>query len=398
MAMDALQSRLVSISHRYHRALLWLLLLSTVVLFSSHHITVHAFDYSPTPLRKSILAHELIVVAKVVEATETQVKVSVISAIKGKAPPGMITLPGLWRPKTEWSYGPVPLANGGTYLIFLKRRDGKYSLPSDFASKGVTKVKSADAPLVRVVGILYRLSQTKKASGQLQILDAAWKNESDQTKVSLIRDGFYDWKNESTIPFLIEALNSKDYGVAEYAHITIGRHGYRPAIPTLIELLRKNKSAIAARTLGQLKARAAFDALVEASRDEKFPTNRYWVVQALGRLEDKRAIPLLIEQLHWNLREFSQERHNGWYLMGNGYAAEALGKMKTKEAVQPLIQILEKSSHKKLRSKAVRALGMIGPEARDALPVLKGIAENDKDKSDAWYYSKEAIQNIENPK
>lgn len=148
--------------------------------------------------------------------------------------------------------------------------------------------------------------------------------------------------------------------------MAIGRHGYPQAIPTLLHLLRTRKSALAARTLGELRNPVAFEALMSAARDEKFPTNRYWAVEALGKLEDERAVPLLIERV----RPGSDPEEAK-------FAAEALGRMKVAAAVPALVERLEQDwrheGRHDLTWRLVDALGQIGPPARAALPVLRAM-------------------------
>ncbi|MFX6234634.1 HEAT repeat domain-containing protein, partial [Acinetobacter baumannii] len=55
-------------------------------------------------------------------------------------------------------------------------------------------------------------------------------------------------------------------------------------------------------------------------------------------------------------------------------ALEALGPVAT-PAVQPLLKLLSSADHS-MRYSILRTLGQIGPQARDAVPVLREIAKS----------------------
>jgi HEAT repeat protein len=343
---------------------------SLLILFSAK--IASSGDYRPTPLMKTIRKHELILTARVTKAGKGRATLSILEIIKGKPARKTLMLPDTWRPRTEMVFGPVRFEKNTAYLLFLKQTaKGEISLSRDFASKGVTRLDEFCAPIVRAVHVLYALDISKSRAKRLKILADAWRSEPDESKVILIQE-FGNWKDDATVPFLIEALKSKNYSVKEHAHVVIGRHGFKAAMPTLIELLQKKKSALAARTLGELKAKDAFDALMEAAQDKRFPTNRYWVIEALGKLEDKRAVPLLLRTLRLGVPRPGKQRL--WDLEQEN-AIEPLGRMKVAAAVDSLIAILKSDRHKGylLQTKLVVALGEIGAPAAKAIPILNEI-------------------------
>jgi hypothetical protein len=354
-----------------------MIMLRIIILITCLHVLAcpaFAFDYTPTPLTKSILDHDLVAVATVVASERGRCEIKISTVIKGTPPKQNLVLPAVWRPNEKWTYGSVELMKGAKYLLFLESKNGEYQLSSDFASYGVNKIKTDDAAIVGVVAILYRLLEAEDGKQQEQILAEVLRTEPEATKQRLMQ-AFYPWKNEATVPFLLKALESD--GLRGWAHILIGRHGYRQPIPILIRHVREKRCPLAARTLGELKATEAFHALAEAACDEKLRRNRAWEIEALGKLEDKRAIPILVDCLEKHAAEMAVK--NGVRWEEAAHAAKALGKMKAHEAVAPLIKLLKTELLLHDVGIAVfAALNDLGAAAEPALPVLEKIALDDK--------------------
>jgi hypothetical protein len=117
--------------------------------------TTVAFDYTPTPLMKSVAEHPVVLVGKVVESTDGTVTVSPVVTIKG-CKKGPYKLPAVWRPGTEFSFGPVRMALGKQYLLLLRAdATGRLALSNDFASDGVTPVESTRDPIVRAAVVVH---------------------------------------------------------------------------------------------------------------------------------------------------------------------------------------------------------------------------------------------------
>ena len=327
---------------------------------------------APTPFLKSIADHDLIVVGRVVQHQKKRVTFVVSETIKGDDPPRQLSLPDTWRRGREYSSGPIRLQKDKSYLLFLHRGKDGYELSRDFASQAVTLLKKKDAAIVAATKTFASLAKTRSKTRRQELLDAAWKKQSNDGRLLLVK-AFYHHKDNASVPLLLRALRDKDYNVQEHAHIVIGRHGFKQATPLLIELLQTKKSALAARTLGELKAQEAFDALMKAAQDDKFQTNRFWVVEALGKLEDRRAVPLLLARLKEGVPRTGRPRLWG---LEQEFAIEPLGRMKVADAVDPLVEILRADGNRSylLRTKLVEALGRIGAPAKKALPLLEQFA------------------------
>lgn len=98
----------------------------------------------------------------------------------------------------------------------------------------------------------------------------------------------------------------------------------------------------------------------------KYPANSL-LIQALAKKKDPRAVPVLIDALK-NESSRGLSRHD---------AAAALGELKAADAVDPLIEIIEKARDESLVSAAAVALGKIGDKR--ALPALERLVGNLRD-------------------
>lgn len=98
---------------------------------------------------------------------------------------------------------------------------------------------------------------------------------------------------------LVTALHSPDWQAQKKAVLALGTLDDRRALPVLLEALQHQNHWVretAAETLGTLDRQGVLEALTQSTEDQ----NR-WVrlsaLEALGRLADERAIPLLIAHL-----------------------------------------------------------------------------------------------------
>ncbi|RKY29568.1 MAG: hypothetical protein DRP68_07185, partial [Candidatus Omnitrophota bacterium] len=178
------------------------------------------------------------------------------------------------------------------------------------------------------------------------------------------------------IPHLIKALRDKDWRVRYRVRFPLGEIG-SPAIPHLIEVLKDKDSDVrkaaaeALRKIGwrpqnqeeeilYLIANPGWDELVEIgvpaipylieALKDKDSNVRKAAVEALGKIDSKKAVPPLIEALkdeNWDVRST---------------AAEVLGKIGSQEAIPHLIETL-KNENNYVRYKAAEALVKIGPPA-----------------------------------
>ncbi|MEW6097134.1 MAG: HEAT repeat domain-containing protein [bacterium] len=174
-----------------------------------------------------------------------------------------------------------------------------------------------------------------------------------------------------TIPSLMKVIeNKKEGGPFKYkVAIILGRLGEKKVLLLLIEALEKEKEGIwrsnIAEILGKLGDKRAIPYLRNALRDKykiQDPDSGVWhyivkqsAITALGELKATESVHDLIELLN-------QEKDNGVVYV-------ALGKIGDKRVVPVLIDILENSKENAPRYYAASTLGKIGD--KKAIPVLK---------------------------
>jgi hypothetical protein len=113
------------------------------------------------------------------------------------------------------------------------------------------------------------------------------------------------------------------------------------------------------------------------------------VAMALGRLGGAESVPVLIDCLgaqeiypnpktkgNTSSEQTEADRARGWAMVVRWQAARALGRLRTKRAIQPLGQLLSVERSALVRANAIRALIEIG--GPDAITYLRG-ATNDQD-------------------
>ena len=181
---------------------------------------------------------------------------------------------------------------------------------------------------------------------------------------------------------LIEALEDKEGYVRYSAADALGKIGDKRAIEPLIKLLRIEKwefnDPSRFHCVDHLVAigKSAVEPLIKALEDEDV---RYYAADALGKIGDKRAIEPLIKLLRIEKWEFNDPSrfHCVDHLVAIGksaveplikalededvryYAADALGKIGDKRAVEPLLGILSSDNFYVCRSAAM-AFGKLG--------------------------------------
>lgn len=336
-----------------------------------------AFQYVPTAISKSLAEHDAVLIAQVTSSEMGTSTVEARSTIKGMTPKS-IELPDTWRRGTENTYGPVRLEKEKTFLLMLRRGEqGQYLLSKDFAAFGVVPVKSTADPLVRATIILFELSRSDTARAREHILSEAWKNESDETKVNLLKDFFYcTAPDDAIIPFLTEAMRveTRDSKLPVWSALVIQKHKLKKSIPDLLKVLNDKQPACryAAMTLGRLEVKEAYEPIM-AMINDKHIGDRLYFIHAICYLKDERSIPLLTETLesyHANNRRFDES----W--------------------AKPLTQVLD-IPDKRLRILAVEALGKVGPIAFDSLYKIKQLRESLKDDSEFQSVARVAMRMID---
>jgi HEAT repeat protein len=191
---------------------------------------------------------------------------------------------------------------------------------------------------------------------------------------------------KDAVPSLIKALKDEDNQVRLGAVKTLQRIGWaaKEAIPDLIKIignmnedkLIRRRAIIALLNIG-LEAKDTVPTFIEVleNKDEDWEVHSAIVV-ALGRIgrEAKDAVPTLVKFLEPDLAKYPIQYLVAW----------SLGKIGTKKAVLPLIRVLENTVlennylDRTVPVRAILALGKIGSEAAQALPVLKKISKDEE--------------------
>ena len=157
----------------------------------------------------------------------------------------------------------------------------------------------------------------------------------------------------SALSPLIEALKDKRWEIKNAVIEALGRIRDKRAIPILEKLLLDNEVRVyAAQALAQLGVSQPLEGLLK----EKEP----WIVakaaEAIGKLGIKDAINSLIDVLN----------HPSWEVQIE--VIEALGKLRASQAVKEIIYLLNKSSKPEVQAAGVLCLSKIAKE--EAIPSL----------------------------
>jgi HEAT repeat protein len=182
---------------------------------------------------------------------------------------------------------------------------------------------------------------------------------------------------EAAIPALIESLTHRDWSVRLFAVESLGKTKSRKAVEPLLSVLAHDgDSAVredAIRALGEIGDPQAVEALLIIMKE---PGLRTVAVEALGRIRDRRAVPILIEVVtgvtptdvtravagcgdQWNEEAVTQAA-----------AVQALGEIGDESALPTLVAALEPTF---TRAQAAAALARFGSKAIPfLLPLLTG--------------------------
>ena len=214
------------------------------------------------------------------------------------------------------------------------------------------------------------------------------------------------------LPSLVAALGDSDSSVRNTARNAM-KSFKELAIPELLKGLKHEKKEVrsgAAGVLGEMKAVAGVEALMEVVQTDKEGEVRGAAVRALGSIGDVRALPVLVEALgdsDYNTSRFYapdavksfKEAAIPELLKGLKHekkevrsgAAVVLGTMKAVGAVEALMEVVQTDKEGEVRGAAVRALGTIG-DVR-ALPVLVE-ALGDSDYNTSRFYAPDAVKSF----
>jgi HEAT repeat protein len=208
----------------------------------------------------------------------------------------------------------------------------------------------------------------------------------------------------------IAALKDEDWAIREEAAAMLGTLRDPRAVMPLVSMLRDSDRAVREAAIGaltaigpdsvpalgpcltdpQLAVQEAASAVLASIADERVLDqllaalgNKDWIVRmhaakALGRIKDPKAIEPLIPLLQDKVKAVREETTTALVAIGDAaipsllaaladtdwlvrlHAVEALGKMKSAAAVEPLLSALFNDRDAAVREDIVRALGQIG--------------------------------------
>lgn len=267
----------------------------------------------------------------------------------------------------------------------------------DFALKGESIKKFQD-----LLDNKYPLGQSKNVWFHKFVVSAL-KEMGDKTEIKILKElaeksentdvlinvaetlGRFGEKNSLNV---IEKIKNKTVNKNINIRITkiLGEIGDENSTNLLINFIIKYEhfevKENAVFNLGKLGNKVA-DQFIKFVNHKHYSKNsqKKYIINALGEIKDKRAVPYLMNVLKTN---------SGAEIQLN--AIDALGKIKCPEAVDSLIKYLEKNDQE-LMKKAVWALGQIG-DKRAIKPLVRVIEKND-DKLDVITIALEALGNID---
>ncbi len=153
---------------------------------------------------------------------------------------------------------------------------------------------------------------------------------------------------EAAVESLGNALEDPDPAVRQAAGTGLARIGTPEALSKLVEALHHPEARVRSSAAGALAGlgRKAVDLLLPVTNDVDFKA-RYWAISTLGRIGDRRATGRLIELL----------RSEDWG--DRGLAAQALGAIGTKTAIEPLEKQLQVETYSWVRHRIQDALAAI---------------------------------------
>ena len=214
---------------------------------------------------------------------------------------------------------------------------------------------------------------------------------------------------------LIKALEDED--VRYYATDALGKIGDKRAVYPLINILNTKIGVTdrvctkVVKALGSIGDSRAVEPLIEALEDKERYV-RYNAADALGKISDKRAVEPLIKALEDKDQYVREIAADALVKIGNGAvepliktlenkdkggyvcysAADALGKIGDKRAIEPLIKLLRIEKwefNDPSRFHCVDHLVAIGKSAVE--PLIKALEDEDED---VRYYAADALGKI----
>ncbi len=229
---------------------------------------------------------------------------------------------------------------------------------------------SHDPRAAKALITVARRRSGEASSYALNALGLAGGPEAEQFLIASLKDrdagvrrtaaeGLAQMRSRAAVPYLMPLLKEKDATTRFVAAQALAAAGDRRAVPYLLPVLRDKeewKAATAAHALAEIGDRRAVAPLwTAAQRPERYV--RAEALAALAKFHDPRTFGPLLDEL---------ETING----NPGTAAEGLGDLGDKRAVEPLLRVLrEQGSNDNVPAiAAAHALGKLGDKR--AVPEL----------------------------
>lgn len=174
-------------------------------------------------------------------------------------------------------------------------------------------------------------------------------SDSSHMVRSVVAEILIENVDEKLVERLLELLREENPGLRSQAMTILSKLGIL-ALKQVETYLKDNDRDVrifAANILGTTGLREAFPALVEAIHDPE-ENVRYAIVEALGKIGEKKSIPLLLDILKDEWARYP--------------AVEALGLLKAQEAIPYLLKIYEEDEW--VRLVVIEAIGNTGDTAQ----------------------------------
>lgn len=182
------------------------------------------------------------------------------------------------------------------------------------------------------------------------------------------------------VPQLIEVLEHGNKETRSYVVTILGALEDKRAIPPLINLIQDERASISIiLALGRLRAKEAARPMVELL-DTDYP-HRGVIVKALSQIGTTEAIEGLMKVVRseWKTGVYLEALGVDDAEITRGMAIEKLGELKAKVAVDLLIKLLlDENSWWMIREDSAQALGQIG-DKRAVEPLEKVLTEDTSD-------------------
>lgn len=191
------------------------------------------------------------------------------------------------------------------------------------------------------------------------------KNRDQRVRLAAVKSlGEMGAEAEIAVPSLVDIVRNNYDPCRKAAIVAVGQIGpkaYDATNPLIQALKSSDVEEAAGKSLAQIGPQAV--PILRAGLKNKHPRVRVWCAYALGEIgpPSAPAIPQLVECLY--------DEHSG------KRAAVALGKI-GKAAVQPLLGALEGRRYPRPREHVLKAFGIMGSQAREALPNIIPLFES----------------------